>query len=120
MQLDEIDIKILKENYDDYIIQQINLDNVKYETSMNGLMPAQQYDFEFNLEVPNAEANIRQASDLEDAGTEEFWKITYASGIVVSFKSAVRTTLPGGSSGDLEKFVMHLSPIGEPVRTLPA
>lgn len=99
-------------------IDTTDLDNLKYETAINGLMPTQQYDFEFNLEIPSAEANIQLASDLEDSGKVVFWKLTFASGVVVSFKSAVRTSLNGGSSGDVEKFTMHLSPIGEPVRTM--
>ena len=99
-------------------IDTTDLDNLEYETAIPGLKPAQQYDFEFNLESPTAEANIKLASDLEDSKKEVYWKLTYASGIIVSFKSSVKTTLSGGSSGDLEKFVMHLSPIGEPERNL--
>lgn len=100
-------------------IDTTDLDNTEYETAILGLKPIQQYDFLFNLETPDAEANIKLASDMEDSGEEYFFKLTYASGIVVSFKSKVRTTLEGGSSQDLETFTMHLSPIGEPVRTIP-
>ena len=101
-------------------IDTTDLDNTEYETAILGLKPVQQWDFEFNLEIPSATANIKIASDLEDSDSEYYFKITYASGIVVSFKSKVRTTIAGGSSGDLEGFTMHLSPIGEPVRTLPS
>lgn len=99
-----------------------DLDNTEYETSIIGLMPAQNYDFEFNLELPQltVEANIKVANDLEDSGNEYYFKLTYASGIVISFKSTVRISFAGGSTGDLEAFTMHLSPIGEPTRTLPS
>lgn len=100
-------------------IDTTDLDNTEYETNIMGLKPAQQYDFEFNLETPTATANIKIASDLEDTGNDYYFKLTYASGIIVSFKSKVKTTINGGSSGDLESFIMHLAPIGEPTRTIP-
>lgn len=100
-------------------IDTTDLDNTEYETAINGLKPAQQYEFEFNMEAPNATANIKLASDLEDAGTKAYWKYTLANGIVVSFQSDVKTTINGGSSGDLIGFTMTLSPIGEPVVTIP-
>lgn len=95
------------------------LDNTKYETAINGLIPVQSYDFEFNLEEPSATSNIKLVSDLEDDETVAYWKLTYGSGITVVFRSDVRTTIKGGSSGDLEGFTMTLTPIEEPVRTIP-
>ena len=100
-------------------IDTTDLDNTEYETAINGLKPAQQYEFEFNMEDPTSTANIKLASDLEDAGTKAYWKYTLANGIVVSFQSDVKTTINGGSSGDLIGFTMTLSPIGEPVVTIP-
>lgn len=100
-------------------IDTTTLDNLKYETNKNGLMPAQNYEFEFNLEDPSANANIKQASDLEDAGDVYSWKLTYSNGIVVTFDSTVRTAIKAGKSDELIKFSMYLSPIGEPVRTIP-
>ena len=100
-------------------INTTDLDNLEYETAMYGLKPAQKYNFEFNMQDPNAEANIKLASDLEDNGLYYFWKLTYANGIVVTFESKVKTTLLGGSSGDLIGFTMHLAPKGEPQRTIP-
>lgn len=101
-------------------IDTTDLDNTEYETAILGLKPVQQYDFEFNLETPSATANIKIASDLEDSDNEYYFKLTYASGIVISFKSKVKTTILGGSSGDLEAFTMHLSPIGEPQKSFPS
>lgn len=100
-------------------IDTTDLDNTEYETAINGLKPAQQYEFEFNMEDPTATANIKLASDLEDAGTKAYWKYTLSNGIVVSFQSDVRTTINGGSSGDLLGFTMTLSPISEPEITIP-
>ena len=99
-------------------IDTTDLDNTEYETAINGLKPVQQYDFEFNCELPSATANIKLASDLEDAGTKAYWKLTLANGIVVSFQSDVRTTINGGSSGDLIGFTMTLTPISEPTITI--
>lgn len=100
-------------------IDTTDLDNTEFETAINGLKPAQEYTFEFNMEDPSATSNIKLASDLEDAGTVAHWKYTLANGITVAFRSDVRTTIQGGSSGDLIGFSMHLSPVGEPVITIP-
>lgn len=91
-----------------------DLDNTEFETSQYGLKPAQKYDFEFNMENPSATANIKVASDLEDSKKEYYWKYTLSNGILVKFKSKVRTTIKGGSNGDLNGFTMHLAPIAEP------
>ena len=99
-------------------IDTTDLDNTEFETAINGLKPAQQYEFEFNMESPTATANIKLASDLEDAGTKAYWKLTLANGIVISFQSDVKTTINGGSSGDLIGFTMILSPIAEPTVTI--
>lgn len=99
-------------------IDTTDLDNTEFETAINGLKPAQQYEFEFNMESPSATANIKLASDLEDAGTKAYWKLTLANGVVVSFQSDVKTTINGGSSGDLIGFTMTLAPIGEPTVTI--
>ncbi len=95
------------------------LDNTKYETNINGLMPALDLTYEFNLEAPSANANIKKACDLEDAGTSYFWKVTLKSGILFQYKSKVRVGIKGGSSEDLETFEMYHSPEGEITRTVP-
>ena len=100
-------------------IDTTDLDNTVFETAMNGLKPAQNYAFEFNMEDPSAEANIKLASDLEDANTIAYWKYTLSNGIVVEFRSDVRTMIAGGSSGDLIGFTMYLSPVEEPTITIP-
>lgn len=100
-------------------IDTTDLDNLKYETAMTGLLPAQEYDFEFNMEDPTASANIKLASDLEDSGDIYYWKYTLSNGIVITFRSDVRTTIQGGGSQDLIGFAMHLSPIDEITKTIP-
>lgn len=100
-------------------IDTTDLDNTEYETNMYGLKPAQAYNFDFNMQDPSAEANIKIASDLEDSGAYYYWKLTYSNGVIVSFQSKVKTTLLGGSSNDLVGFQMHLAPKNEPERTIP-
>lgn len=100
-------------------IDTTTLDNVKYETSKYGLMPAVKLPYEFNLEDPHAEANIKVASDLEDSGKTYFWWLTLPNKIVISYKSPVKTDIKGGSSGDLIKFGMYHNPVSEIKRTFP-
>lgn len=96
-----------------------SLDNIKYHTVMDGLMPAVKMELEINMEDPDAEANIKQVYDLEKTGKEYFWFIEYSNGIVVSFKSKVRYSISETTSGELLKFKMYLSSSGEPTTTIP-
>ena len=96
-----------------------SLDNEKYHTAIDGLMPEVALDIPFNLDAQSAQANLKEVKDMEDAGTEYFFKITYTSGVVVSFKSKVRYSLGAANPNELETFTMHLSPVGEPVITVP-
>jgi len=100
-------------------ISTTDLDNEVYETAMLGLKPVQRYDFEYNMQDPSVEANIKLASDLEDSDEYYYWKLTYSNGITVKFQSKVRTTLLGGSSQDLIGFQLHLAPKNEPERVIP-
>ena len=95
------------------------LDNTKYQTSKYGLMPAVKLAYEYNLEDPNAESNFKQACDLEDSGVEYFWKLTYSNGVVISYKSAVKIDIKGGSSDELIKFGMYHNPVSEITKTIP-
>lgn len=96
-----------------------SLDNEKYHTAIDGLMPEVALDIPFNLDASSAQANLKEVKDMEDAGTEYFFKITYTSGVIVSFKSKVRYSLGAANPNELETFTMHLSPVGEPVITVP-
>ena len=95
------------------------LDNTKYETSKYGLMKAVKLPYEFNLEDPTVTANIKLAIDLEDAGKVYYWKLTFSNGIVISYKSDVKTDIKGGKSDELIKFTMYHNPVAEITRTIP-
>ena len=71
------------------------------------------------MEDPSAEANIKLASDLEDAKSINEWKITYANGITIEYRSKTITSIKEGQSGDLIGFSMYHNPISEPIRTIP-
>lgn len=96
-----------------------SLDNTKYHTTIDGLMPAVKLELEMNMEDPNAEANIKQVYDLEQSGQAYYWFIEYSNGVVVSFRSKVRYSISETQSGELLKFKMYLSAIGEPTTTIP-
>lgn len=100
-------------------IDTTDLDNTKFETSILGLQPALQLDFDFNMEDPSATANIKLVSDMEDTEKVYDFRLTYKNGITVDFSSEVRTTLVGGASGDLSKFTLHLAPESEPTIKIP-
>ena len=97
----------------------MSLDNEKFHTAIDGLMPEVALDIPFNLDVQSANANLKEVADMETAGTEYYFKITYTSGVVVSFRSKVRYSLGAANPNELETFTMHLSPVGEPVITVP-
>lgn len=96
-----------------------SLDNEKFHTAIDGLMPEVALDIPFNLDAQSVQANLKEVYDMEQAGTEYFFKITYTSGVVVSFKSKVKYSLGAANPNELETFTMHLSPVGEPVITVP-
>ena len=95
-------------------IETTSMDNKKFKTAIQGLQDVQKYTFEFNMEDPTAEANIKLASDLEDSGAIVYWKYQLSNGVTISFRSKVATMIRGGSYGDIIGFNMTLSPIEEP------
>jgi len=95
-------------------IETTTMDNKKFKTAIAGLQDVQKYTFEFNMEDPSAEANIKLASDLEDAGSISYWKYELSNGVTITFRSKVATMIRGGSYGDIIGFNMTLSPIEEP------
>lgn len=96
-----------------------SLDNEKFHTAIDGLMPEVALDIPFNLDAQSSQANLKEVYDMEQAGTEYYFKITYTSGVVVSFRSVVKYSLGAANPNELETFTMHLSPVGEPVITVP-
>ena len=98
----------------------MSLDNEKYHTAIDGLMPEVALDIPFNLDVESANANLKAVYDMEASGNEYYFKITYTSGVVVTFRSLVKYSLGAANPNELETFTMHLSPVGEPVITVPS
>ena len=96
-----------------------SLDNQKFHTSIDGLMPAVNLDIPFNLDTQSAQANLKEVFDMEATGNEYYFKITYTSGVVVSFRSVVKYSLGVANPNELETFTMHLSAVGEPTITVP-
>lgn len=96
-----------------------SLDNTKFHTTINGLMPAVKLEIEMNMEDPTAESNIKKVYDLAESGKVYYWFIEYSNGVTVSFRSDVRYSISETTSGDLIKFVMYLSAIGEPTTNIP-
>lgn len=96
-----------------------SLDNQKFHTSIDGLMPAVNLDIPFNLDTQSAQANLKKVFDMEASGNEYWFKITYTSGVVVSFKSVVKYSIGATNPNELETFTMHLSAVGEPTITVP-
>ena len=97
-----------------------SLDNVKFHTSIDGLMPAVNLDIPFNLDAQSAQANLKEVYDMSEAGTEYYFKITYNSGVIVAFRSIVKYSLGATNPNELETFTMHLSAVGEPTITVPS
>ena len=63
-----------------------SLDNQKFNTSIDGLMPAINLDIPFNLDAQSAQANIKEVADMEATGNEYYFRITYNSGVIVALR----------------------------------
>lgn len=96
------------------------LDNTKYQTSINGLIPALDLTYELNLEEAQASANIYKVHTLATSGTSYYWKVTMPSGVTIAYQSKVAYAIKGGSSEDLETFEMYHAPEGEITITVPS
>lgn len=83
-------------------------------------MPAINLDIPFNLDAQSAQANLKEVADMEATGNEYYFKITYTSGVIVTFRSVVKYSLGAANPNELETFTMHLSAVGEPTITVPA
>lgn len=100
------------------MVDSTTLDNTKYKSGVVGLMDIGTLDFPFNLESPSATANINVIAGLNE-NTLYAWKITYASGVTVLFKSRPRYSFNAVGVNELEKFTLHLSPEEEPEVVVP-
>ncbi|MBR4610201.1 MAG: hypothetical protein IKO38_07115 [Erysipelotrichaceae bacterium] len=99
-------------------VESTTLDNLKYRTYVKGLQDLGTLDFPFNLESPAATANINVIAGL-NADVVYGWKITYASGITVTFKSKPSYSFNSTGVNELETFTLHLIPEGEPTISVP-
>lgn len=85
------------------------LDNLKNKTSIPGLQELDQLEFPFNLENPEASANINVISGL-DKNTVYYWKVTYASKVEVTIKSKPSYYFNEVGTNEIESFTLVLTP----------
>ena len=89
-------------------IDTTTLDNTVSETSTNGLQPAVELSYEFNVqELNSAEANLRQIKTLADAKTQSQWRLTKASGMTIEYEAVPSISYSADEQGGIEKFVMY-------------
>ena len=100
-------------------ISTTTLDNTTYETEIDGLMPAPKLNFEFNMEDPQAEANINLVDTLAQSKKVYYWKITRANGILHSYRSKVKYSFKEEESDQISGFTMYHSPLEEIETTIP-
>ena len=89
-------------------IDTTTLDNTVAETSTNGLQPAVELSYEFNVQALNsADANLRQIKTLADAKTKAKWRLTKASGMTIEYEAVPSISYSADEQGGIEKFVMY-------------
>ena len=89
-------------------IDTTTLDNTVAETSTNGLQPAVELSYEFNVqELNSAEANLRQIKTLADAKTKAKWRLTKASKMTIEYEAVPTISYSADEQGGIEKFVMY-------------
>ena len=89
-------------------IDTTTLDNTIAETSTNGLQPAVELSYEFNVQELNSEnANLRQIKTLADAKTKAKWRLTKASKMTIEYEAVPSISYSADEQGGIEKFVMY-------------
>ena len=89
-------------------IDTTTLDNTIAETSTNGLQPAVELSYEFNVqELNNQNANLRQIKTLADAKTKAKWRLTKASQMTIEYEAVPSISYSADEQGGIEKFVMY-------------
>lgn len=89
-------------------IDTTTLDNTVAETSTNGLQPAVELSYEFNVqELNNQNANLRQIKTLADAKTKVKWRLTKASKMTIEYEAIPSISYSADEQGGIEKFVMY-------------
>ena len=89
-------------------IDTTTLDNTVAETSTNGLQPAVELSYEFNVqELNTTDANLRQIKTLADAKTKAKWRLTKASKMTIEYEAVPSISYSADEQGGIEKFVMY-------------
>ena len=89
-------------------IDTTTLDNTVAETSTNGLQPAVELSYEFNVqELNNENANLRQIKTLADAKTKAKWRLSKASKMTIEYEAVPSISYSADEQGGIEKFVMY-------------
>lgn len=89
-------------------IDTTTLDNTVAETSTNGLQPAVELSYEFNVqELDNQNANLRQIKTLADAKTKAKWRLSKASKMTIEYEAVPSISYSADEQGGIEKFVMY-------------
>ena len=91
------------------MVDSTTLDDLVYKTGVLGLIDLGTLEFPFNLDVDAAVENITTVAQL-DRDTVYSWKITYASGVEVVFKSRARYSFNAVGANELETFTLYLTP----------
>lgn len=99
-------------------VESTTLDNLKYRSYVKGLQDVGVLDFSFNLEHPATAANINTLAAL-DEDTVYGWKVTYASGITITFKSKPSISYNPVRVNEIESFTLHLIPEDGLNQTIP-
>lgn len=89
-------------------IDTTTLDNTVAETSTNGLQPAVEMSYEFNVQdLSDANANIRTVYNLANSKTQAKWRLTKASGITFEYEAVPSISYSADEQGGIEKFTMY-------------
>ena len=89
-------------------IDTTTLDNTIAETSTNGLQPAVELSYEFNVqELNSVDANLRLIKTLADNKTKVKWRLTKASKMTIEYEAVPSISYSADEQGGIEKFVMY-------------
>ena len=89
-------------------IDTTTFDNTVAESSTNGLQPAVELSYEFNVqELNDQNANLRQIKTLADAKTKAKWRLTKASKMTIEYEAVPSISYSADEQGGIEKFVMY-------------
>ena len=89
-------------------IDTTTLDNTVAETSTNGLQPALELSYEFNVQELNSEnANLRLIKTLADNKSKAKWRLTKASKMTIEYEAVPSISYSADEQGGIEKFVMY-------------